>query len=165
MRVNRSIGLRRLHAIVVMALVVTTTIVACGGGGTVTPTPTNPPTTVPTPNQSITVKPVVWTTGVDPQSGEPVDRIEAFPRDTPIIYAAFEVSKLPAGGTLTARWSINGHPVDALATTIRAEQDRPAGWAEFDLVWNGQILWPVGTLTIVITSSTGDGVKSSVEIA
>lgn len=107
---------------------------------------------------------VVWTTAVDPATGQPADRIEVFPRDTKRIIAAVEVMNLPAGGALTATWTMNGRPVEGLDSTIRVDRAQPSGWAEFHLDWAGPTMWPVGTLTILITSSTGETVESSVRI-
>ncbi len=159
-------GLPRLLAITTLALV---GLVSCQGGGETNPTATLPPpvvseTAVPG-MEGIRLRPVTWTTGIDPGTGEPIDRVEVFPRDTDTIYAAFEVvMNVPEGGMLTARWEINGRPVEGLAATIEIDAAQPAGWAEFHLDWEGPTMWPVGTLRIVITSSAGETLESSVEI-
>ena len=78
--------------------------------------------------------------------------------------AAHAVRNLPAGGTLTAAWEINGSPIEALATTIDASEARPAGWVDFRLDWTGQTWWPAGTLSIRITADSGEAVEGEVRI-
>lgn len=141
-------------------------LVSCQRGTEVEPTATPlavSGTTVPA-SQRVRLGPVVWTTGVDPETGKPIDRVESFPRNTKTIYAAFEVMNLPQGSTLTATWRINGRLVEGLESTIQVNEAQPAGWAEFHLDWEGRTMWPVGTLGILITSSTGETVESSVRI-
>lgn len=72
---------------------------------------------------------------------------------------------MPEGGVLTATWEINGRPVAGLYSTIKVDDAQSTGWAEFHLVWESQAMWPVGILSIMITSSTGEIIESSVEIA
>lgn len=151
--------LSRLVALAIISLL----LVSCQGGANTDPTATPPVVSEP-PEQPVRFEPVVWTTGIDPGTGEPIDRVEAFPRDTVTIYAAVEVINLPEGATLSATWEINGRPVEGLQATIEVDRAQPAGWAEFHLDWNGRTLWPVGTLRIVITSSTGESIEGSVRI-
>jgi len=142
-------------------------LVACRGGDETSPaaTPTAMSGTAVPTEQGIRTRPVVWTTLVDPKTGEPRDRVRAFPRDTDTIYAALEVISMPEGGVLTATWEINGRPVAGLYSTIKVDDAQSTGWAEFHLVWESQAMWPVGILSIMITSSTGEIIESSVEIA
>lgn len=153
---------RRLSLLVALAIV-SLLLVSCQGGANTDPTATPPVVSEP-PEQPVRFEPVVWTTGIDPGTGEPIDRVEAFPRDTVTIYAAVEVINLPDGATLSATWEINGRPVEGLQARIAVDRAQPAGRAEFHLDWNGRTLWPVGTLRIVITSSTGQSIEGSVWI-
>lgn len=156
----------RLFGVVFASTLALGILVSCQGGGGTDPTatPLAVSETAVATEQAVRLRPVVWTTGIDPDTGEPTDRVEVFPRDTDRIYAALEVMNMPEGGTLAATWEINGQPVEGLESTIRIDAAQPAGWAEFHLDWEGQTMWPVGTLRITIASSTGETVESSVEI-
>ncbi len=139
---------------------------ACGGNGATDPTP--PPSAIPSTTDvrqpPLVLGSVVWTTGIDATTGEPVDRVETFPRDAVSIHAALEVGNLPAGSILTAAWEINGSPIEALESTITVDQARSLGWVEFRLDWVGEARWPVGTLTIRITANTGETVEGEARI-
>lgn len=152
--------------VLVAATFALSVLASCQGGAENDPTATPPvvsETPVPT-EQGVRLRPVVWTTGVDRGTGEPTDRVEVFPRDTETIYAALEVMNMPAGSRLTAAWEINDRPVAGLESTVVVDKAQPLGWAEFHLTWKGQTMWPVGTLRIVITASTGESIESSVRI-
>lgn len=107
---------------------------------------------------------IVWTSGIDPETAEPIDRREAFARDVQTIYAAVETGPLAAGTTLTATWAFNGQPIQGADVTVTAEESISRGWVEFHLDWSGATLWPVGTLSVEISASTGESTTSSVEI-
>ena len=158
---RRGAGLAR----VLLVLVVGVVLGACEGNGATDAT--TPPTPIPTATvvlPPLELGPVVWTTGIEAATGEPVDRVDSFPRDAVTIYAAVEARNLPAGSSLTATWGINGQPVEALSTTVTIEQARRAGWVEFRLEWAGETRWPVGTLTIRISANTGETVEGTVRI-
>jgi len=107
---------------------------------------------------------VVWASDVDPATSGPVGQREAFSRDEDVIYAAVKTGSLAAGTTLTATWTFNGQPVEGIDVAVTADEARGAGWVEFHLEWNGATLWPVGTLGVTITASTGESTKGTVEI-
>lgn len=143
-------------------------VVLSGCGGTGTPgsrvTPSTIPATTIMGRQPVILEPVVWTTGIDASTGEPVDRVESFPRDVVSIHAAVHVRNCPAGGTLTAAREINGSPIEALATTIEVVEAQTAGWSQFRLAWSGETRWPVGTLSVRIPANTGESVEGAVRI-
>lgn len=107
---------------------------------------------------------VVWASDVDPDTSEPVGQRETFARDDDVIYAVVRTGPLAAGTTLTATWTFNGQSVEGIEVAVTADEARGAGWVEFHLEWNGATLWPVGTLAITITASTGESTEGAVEI-
>lgn len=120
---------------------------------------TSSATVVPTATQvaaATDLGAVVWASEIDPVTFEPVERREAFSRDEKHIHAA--------GTTLTAAWAFNSQPIEGTDVAVTADAARSAGWVEFHLEWNGAALWPVGTLAVEITASTGESTRSTVEI-
>ena len=153
-------------ASVVLVVVLGGVLGACQRNGSTDAT-TPPPASTPTATivqPPLELGPVVWTTGIAETTGEPVDRVDSFPRDAVAIHAAVEARSLPAGGSLTAAWEINGQPVEALSTTVAIDRTRRAGWVDFRLDWTGETRWPVGTLTIRISANTGEVVEGTVRI-
>lgn len=151
------------RVLVICALAVV--LAGCGSGDSSSDlTPSAIPAATVAGRQPVLLGPVLWTTGIDPSTGQPVDRVETFPRDAVSIHAAVDVRNLPAGGALTAAWDFNGSPVEALATTIEAGEARAAGWVNFRLDWVGQTWWPAGTLSIRIAADSGEAVEGEVRI-
>lgn len=126
------------------------------------PTPTLPPPT-PTP-LPVALSGVTWTTGIDPDTQEPQDNIERYPNDAPVIIAAVEVKNLPAGAVLTATWTIDG--VDVPEATMRAGTGTAlaSGWATFRFTREDGHLFPLGILSVTVTTEDGSTVSGSVEI-
>lgn len=120
----------------------------------------------PTDGATVTTElgPIVWASEIDPVTSAPVDRREAFSRDEKTIHALVETGPLAAGTTLTAAWTFNGQPIEGIDVTVTTDEARGPGWADFRLEWNGAALWPVGTLTVRITASTGESIEGSIEI-
>ncbi len=106
---------------------------------------------------------VVWSAGLA-ENGEPTDDLDAFPRDAPVIYAVAPVEFAVAGETVTANWSLDGVPIDALASTVTLDQAAGSGWVSFALTWEGETLWPVGSLEISIAASSGSTVTGAIQI-
>ncbi|MGQ9850698.1 MAG: hypothetical protein ACUVSU_11690 [Aggregatilineaceae bacterium] len=97
----------------------TLTVLQLSGGGAFVPTPIPPAappgdqslsllTPAPTPAGTGTrFTDTVTATGRDAQDC-PVGATTVFPPDTPTIYVITRVNFLPAGSTLSARWTVNG---------------------------------------------------------
>lgn len=156
---------RRTVIVCVVLAMLCVTLAGCAGQDDEPSTSTA--TVVPaTEEASVTTElgPVVWASEIDPVTSAPVDRREAFSRDEKTIHALVETGPLAAGTTLTAAWTFNGQPIEGIDVTVTADEARGPGWAEFRLEWNGAALWPVGTLTVRITASTGESTEGSIEI-
>jgi hypothetical protein len=81
-----------------------------------------------------------------------------------MIHAIVEVESVPAGEQLTATWSIDGTPVDAIATTATIDTATASGTVSFALAWEGEAFWPVGTLGVTITASSGATTAGEIQI-
>lgn len=102
-----------------LAAKATLTVLQLTGGGALVPTSPpvaappgdqspNVPAAAPTPSGSGTqFYETVTATGRDAQDC-PVGATSVFPPDTPAIYVITRVNFLPAGSTLSARWTVNG---------------------------------------------------------
>lgn len=107
---------------------------------------------------------VVWASEIDPITSVPLERREAFSRDEKRVYAVLETGPLAAGTTLTATWAFNSQPIDGRDVILRTGTAQSAGWVEFHLEWTDTALWPVRTLGVEITASTGESTRGMVEI-
>lgn len=162
--IARGISRRALLLCAALALVCLA-LTACAGQDEEPPAPTA--TVVATSIEAAAftdLGPVVWASDIDPVTSEPADRREVFSRDATVIYAVLQTGPLAAGTTLTATWTFNGQPIEGIDVTVTADEARGGGWVEFHLEWNGAALWPVGTLAVEVTASTGESSESSVEI-
>jgi hypothetical protein len=134
-------------------------LTACGlpGSNDPSPTPQSTSTLVPTviPTSAITtplaVDAPVWTTGINPVDGSPIDQAEWFPTSATVIYAAFQTSEIASGTGFTVSWIMNGTPVPGLNPTLKMNADTPAGWIEFHLTRTTTEPWPAGHLEIQLT--------------
>lgn len=135
-----------------------------GGGSSDTSADATPvPTVAPSPTPVAQLSPVVWTTTLD-QNGEPAEELTAFPRNAESIYAVVPVEAVSAGETLTASWALDGEAIDAIGSTVTIDEASASGWVSFSLVWEGETLWPVGTLEITISASSGAVVTGAIQI-
>ncbi len=110
-------------------------LAACGsGGGNTTETPTvSPqasPAVVPTAVPPLVIGDVVWTTSVT-KAGEPGEVVDAFPRDTPVVYAAARVEHARKGTTLSATWTLNGSSLPTQDQSVTLAEDSDDGWVAF----------------------------------
>jgi hypothetical protein len=141
----------------VLVLVCSLFLIACGDDADPEPTPTQEataqPTSAPTSQvqEPLEVQPPVWSTGVDPADGSPVDSIEWVSTDAPVVYAVFETTAIPAGTSFSIAWTMNGTPVPGLNPTLEMRVDAPAGWIEFHLDRTSETPWPEGILEIELT--------------
>ena len=152
-----------------IVLLLSLSLAACAsGGGDVVPTevpPTLTPTSTPSqPQIPLEIEPPVWTTGIDPADGSPVDTVEWFPTDSSVIYAAFETSEIAAGISFTISWAMNGVPVPGLNPTLEMTANTPAGWIEIHLNRTSDLPWPEGTLTIELKVGTDIVSTGSIEL-
>ncbi len=153
--------LRRLAFLAVSVLLVGCSM---GGGSSDTgPVATTPLAVASTPAPVVQLGAVVWSTGLD-ENGEPTDDLAAFPRDAPVIYAVAPVESVVTGETVTASWSLDGVPIDALASTIALDMAAESGWVSFALTWEGDTFWPIGSLEVSIVASSGSTVTGAIQI-
>jgi hypothetical protein len=162
-RAKRGNGAAGALILLCLALLVAATACSGDGAGQTTTAVTPEPTATAVP--PIDLEHIVWAGSVDPETSAPVDRRDAFPRDADVIHAVVRTGPLPAGITLTARWSFNGQPVEGATPMVTATDGREAGWIEFHLEWTGGGLWPVGTLGVNVSATTGEAISGTVEIA
>ena len=148
-----------------LILLLTLSLAACSTGDndadpTETPVTTAPTQTPEQPEIPLKIEPPVWTTGIDPVDGSPVDSVEWFSTDASVIYAAFQTSEIAEGTSFTISWIMNDVPVPGLNPTLEMTAGTPAGWIEIHLDRTSELPWPEGTLTIQLkvgneTVSTG----------
>src|SRR5680860_1201521 len=115
-RGGRQITLRFRIGLTLMA-VAATMLAGCSSGDAEndsTPAATSIPPVESTPTPSAHLGAVTWSTGID-EMGAPVDELDTFARDNPVIYAVVEVDTAPEGETLSAVWVLDDTPIDAIA--------------------------------------------------
>jgi hypothetical protein len=133
----------------------TLVLAGCGGGdGTrrnATATATDSPAAVgtPTPTGPV-VGTIVWATALDPATNAPTNPVTRFAPTDPVLYATLAVARLPTGATLTASWTYNGVPLDALAAITTAVWSPDTAYLEFHLARGDQTPWPEGTYAVAI---------------
>lgn len=162
---SRGTSFRRLAILAVLGLFGSLLIGCSMGDGTSDPdpAPTSAATVASTPAPVVQLGAVVWSTGLA-ENGEPAADLDALPRDAPVIYAVAPVQSVVAGEKVTANWSLDGVPIDALATTVTLDEATDSGWVSFALTWEGETFWPVGSLEVSLSASSGSTVTSSIQI-
>lgn len=133
------------------------------GGGDDEPEATIAPAATPTAVPPTELGDVTWSLSVT-EDGEPVDDLDAFPRDTQTIHAVVQVQSVTAGEVITARWSIDGAAIEAIDGTVMIDEATASGWVSFALAWEGETLWPVGTLGVEISTASGTATSGEIEI-
>ncbi len=160
-------GFRTLMPIcgIAMLAILPVLLIGCsvGGGSSSSPDATPQPTVAPTPTPVAQLGSVIWTTSLAP-NGEPVEDIDAFPRDAVTIHAAVSVDTVQAGETLTATWALDGVAIDAIDSTVTIDEASEMGWVSFSLAWEGETLWPVGVLEVAITAGSGATTTGEIQI-
>jgi hypothetical protein len=148
-----------------LAIGIALLVAGCSGGDDPESTPpaTRLPTVEPTSTPAMSLGNVTWTTSLD-DAGAPVDDLTSFPRNTEVIYAVVNVKNVVDGETLTASWSLDDVPIDAIASSVTLSTPSGSGWASFALTWEGESLWPVGTLQVTISGSSGASATGMIEI-
>lgn len=134
-----------------------------GGSSSSSPDATRLPTAQPTPTPAAQLGSVTWTTTLA-QDGEPVEDLDAFPRDTAVIHAAIPVEAVQAGETLTATWALDGVGIDGIDAIVTIDEASAQGWVSFSLTWEGEALWPVGVLEVTITAESGATTSAAIQI-
>lgn len=134
-----------------------------GGSSSSSPDATPPPTIQPTLRPAVQLGSVTWTTTLA-QDGEPIEDLDAFPRDTAVIHAAVPVEAAQAGESLTATWTLDGVDIDGISSTMTIDQASERGWVSFSLTWEGEALWPVGVLQVTIAAESGATTQGAVQI-
>jgi len=141
-------------------------ITGCGGGSaepTREEAPASPPVATAT-SIPIGMTGITWTTAVDPSTREPLDSVQQFPNDAPVIIAAVGIEDVPAGAVLTATWTIDGVAVPAATMTVTSGSTLATGWATFQLTREAGHLFPLGELSVTVSAEDGASVSGSVEI-
>jgi hypothetical protein len=108
---------------------------------------------------------VVWAAAIAPETNEPIDRVERFPADAPILYAVVPVSRVAAGTVLSATWRYNGVPLEGLDQDVIFDAPPEATtWVEFHLSLAEGETWPVGTYEIALSVDGQDVRTATVEV-
>lgn len=156
-------GIKRLVGMILVLLVLPVAVTSCGGE-TESPDPTSvSPTATTQPTQAPVFGSVIWTTELTSE-GIPNEALSEVTRDASQIIAALEVRHLPPETTFAVSWSMDGTPLDALATTVSLSESESEGWVTATLTWNGATLWPVGTLAVSFEASSGETISGAVQI-
>lgn len=122
-------------------------LVACSSE----PSPTASPPTPTLGPGAIDFGPVVWSTGVDQDTGAPVDTLSTLPNSAARVHASVQAELLPAGVPIQARWTIDGASLPELdPDPIVVEEQRVDAWITWSLTWTADQPWPIGTLGIEI---------------
>lgn len=106
-----------------------------------------------------TIGEVVWTNAVDPATQAPADPLSSIPSDTAEIYAALPLTSVAAGTVISASWSHNGVPLEALSSSVTASTAATDAWVAFRLnridsgmpMPRSELDWPDGDYGVVIT--------------
>lgn len=140
--------------------------VGCGrdndGGGDQETGPSLTPTAQPAP--PFTVDDVIWTTGVNESTGVPLDQADAYTTISPAVVAVVPARNVPAGTEFTATWTIDDLDVPEANMSVTVEQDMSTAWVAFEFVRDDDRYFPLGTLEVTVTASSGETVDGSVEI-
>ena len=144
----------------VLALV----LVGCGAASDPASTPTaEPPTSTTQPTPALQLGQVVFAQALS-ADGAALDPQSEIPRSTASIYAVVDVVNAQPGTSFAASWTIDGTEIPALDSQTTLEVGAASGQVAFHLTWDGATLWPVGTLGVTITASSGETVSGTVQI-
>lgn len=152
------------HMIVMTGILLLVT--GCGSADDVSEPPGIPVDDEPTPTSepAFGLLDIAWTSGIDEDTGEPVDEVEVFTTVSPGIVAAVEATNVPAGTELTAEWTIDGIEVPEATMNVTVEQDMSTAWIAFEFVRDEGRYFPLGELEVVVTASSGQSINGSVAI-
>ncbi len=112
----------------------------------------------------MTLGPIVWSETVDDESGAPNAEVTVFTPQSPAIIANIEANDVPAGTEFTATWMLNDTPIEGGEMHVQADGDIDHAWIAFRFTRNEDQSYPIGQLSVVITSSTGVLREGSIEI-
>jgi hypothetical protein len=139
-------------------------LAGCGGAGSEQdPTPAIP-TATPEPKVPLELVGLTWTTGVDRVSGEPVDQVDAYTTSSPAIIAVVQATDVPAGTEFVAEWEIDGLEVPDATMRVSVENDMSVAWVSFEFIRDEGRYFPLGELTVTVTTSSGESIDSAVSI-
>jgi hypothetical protein len=149
-------------------------VVSCGGEVRLAP-PTNPsatptsasqaaPLVAATPARQPSIGEVIWTTGVDPTTGEPADAVTNYAPDAPRLVAAIETMGLPAGSRVEASWTYNDTPLEPFTSRLSVDSVTDGQWMSFYLSRDADTPWPPGIYEIAITLDGAPMRESAVEV-
>jgi hypothetical protein len=149
-------------------------VVSCGGEVRLAP-PANPsatpksathaaPLVAATPARQPTIGGVIWTTEVDPTTGEPGDSVALYAPDAPRLVAATKAAALPAGSRVEASWTYNGTPLEPFTTRLSADSITDGQWLSFYLTRDPNTPWPAGQYEIAVTLDGTQMQESAVEV-
>jgi hypothetical protein len=107
---------------------------------------------------------VVWTSGVDEQSGEPIDEVDSFTTVSPRIVAVVQAENVPAGTVFTATWTIDGLEVPEATMEATVDADMATAWVAFEFIRAEGRYFPLGELEVSVAASNGETIQDSVRI-
>lgn len=161
----------RLLGRIWMVLACVLLLAACGSDSTTTTENATPAQDQPVATPPVTpaapqmeVGPIIWSQAIESETGEPTDVVTRFTTESSAIIAVIEVNEVPEGTEFTATWTINDQPVEGFDMDISASEDLDHAWIAFSFTRDEGQIYPIGQLTIVITTSEGDLREGSVEI-
>lgn len=149
-------------------------VTACGSGAEpqatatvhpiATPTVTAPPPAESTPATPVVREGVIWSTTIDPVTGNPGSEVTEIPQSAKTVYAFVQTGGLPAGTTLSATWTIDGTPIPGITQSMTVDTAYGVGWIEFHLDWAVGGTWPRGALGVSIAIDGKPMTSGSVQI-
>lgn len=152
------------RAIFILFAVLALILMGCGGANDPELDPTaEPPTATSQPTPGLQMGQVLFTQTIA-ADGAAVDPSPEIPRSATSIYAVVEVANVQPGSSFSATWTMDGTAIPELDGQTTLETGASSGQIAFHLIWEGAALWPVGTLGVTITASSGEMVSGDVQI-
>lgn len=135
-------------------------LVSCGGDSGTDPSPATDPAT--TAHMSLGA--IVWSEGLDADTGAPTGVVTVFTPRSPAIIAGIEATDIPAGTEFTATWMLNDTPIKDSEMRVQAEEYLGQAWITFRFTREEGKRYPIGQLSVVITASSGELREGAIEI-
>lgn len=167
-------SLRRRSSLAILTVVLIL-LVSCGGEPRLA-LPANPSPTPPTAVQAApivvtspaagkpTIGEIIWTTGIDPLTDEPVDVVTHYSTEAPRLVAATKATAMPPGSPVEAAWSYNDTPLEPFTTQLSTDEVSGEQWLSFYLDRDPNTPWPAGLYEIAVTLDGALMQESAVEV-
>jgi hypothetical protein len=165
----------RRHSSLAVLTVVLMLLVSCGGEPRLA-LPANPSSTPATAVQAApivvaspsagkpTIGEIIWTTGIDPLTDEPVDVVSHFSADAPRLVAATKATAMPPGSPVEATWSYNDTPLEPFTTQLSTGEVSGEQWLSFYLDRDPNTPWPAGLYEVTVMLDGAPMQESAVEV-